>query len=313
MRGDRRARRGRGQDGPGLQTQGCRAHLAGGPAARRTRCRAGRDRADQADSRSSTRRSTRPLYRRVTSRSTTRTTGSRACAIRCTSPMRSRRAGDGIRLSSSSPPTRRVDVGCGYRVGCGRADTALIPTLKRKEDEAAGVLSALAQLYVHGHCGGAGPRCCPPAITRRSRELHSCARSTGSRSASVRRFGQWPRTRCARRTARRPPRLGGAGLGRHRSRCTGEAAAAQVLSDVALGASVSHAAVPEAGTLITTLTPHLGGASVQVHAHEGAAFGLLFEAVVTSVSAPVPGVGRAGRAAACRMEGLPPRSSETLR
>ena len=63
----------------------------------------------------------------------------------------------------------------------------------------------------------------------------------------------------------------------------------------ALTAAVPHGELAGAATLTTTLNPHPGGASVQVHAREGASFRLLFDAVVTSgeplpelvVSAPV--------------------------
>ena len=58
------------------------------------------------------------------------------------------------------------------------------------------------------------------------------------------------------------------------------AAAAQVLDVAAPGASIGYGALPTSGTLTTTLTPHPGGASVQVHARENGAFRLLFEAVV---------------------------------
>ncbi|MDJ0114493.1 hypothetical protein QM646_49025, partial [Rhodococcus erythropolis] len=60
-------------------------------------------------------------------------------------------------------------------------------------------------------------------------------------------------------------------------------------------AAVPHGELAGAATLTTTLNPHPGGASVQVHAREGATFRLLFDAVVTSgeplpelvISAPV--------------------------
>ena len=61
-----------------------------------------------------------------------------------------------------------------------------------------------------------------------------------------------------------------------------KAAAEQVLSDVALTAAVPHGEPAGAATLTTTLTPHPGGASVQVHAREGTSFRLLFDAVVTA-------------------------------
>src|SRR5690606_19351264 len=59
-----------------------------------------------------------------------------------------------------------------------------------------------------------------------------------------------------------------------------------------------HSAPPASGTLTTTLTPHPGGASVQVHAREGAGFRLLFDAVVTSGAAlPEPAAAPAVAAA----------------
>ncbi|MFZ2177646.1 MAG: non-ribosomal peptide synthetase, partial [Rhodococcus sp. (in: high G+C Gram-positive bacteria)] len=74
------------------------------------------------------------------------------------------------------------------------------------------------------------------------------------------------------------------------------AAASQVLSDVTLAAAIPHADVPAEGTVTTTLTPHPGGASLQVHAKTGPSFTLLFDATVASgealpepvVAVPVP-------------------------
>ncbi|MEV5647854.1 polyketide synthase Pks13 [Nocardia sp. NPDC052254] len=172
----------------------------------------------------------------------------------------------------------------GTTFAAGVPNAALIPTLKRKEDEAAGVISALAQLYVHGHSVDL------PSL------LPAGDYADVPRTAFVRKE-YWPKVSVA----------GGSGSGRapgaHVALPDGRhawevqaaavtdlaalvnAAAAQVLSDVAVGATIAHAAVPTAGTLTTTLTPHPGGASVQVHVREGNAFRLVFDAVVTA-SAP---------------------------
>lgn len=170
----------------------------------------------------------------------------------------------------------------GTTFAAGLHDAQLIPTLKRKEDESAGVIAALAQLYVHGH----------------SVDLTSLLPAGDyadiPRTAFVRK-PYWPKTR-AFVSSGGNSRLPGAHValpdGRHVWEVSASAvtdpvalvraAAAQVLTDVSVGATVAHGAVPAAGTLTTTLTPHPGGASVQVHAREEAAFRLLFDAVVTA-------------------------------
>ncbi|MFI9413556.1 polyketide synthase Pks13 [Nocardia gamkensis] len=173
----------------------------------------------------------------------------------------------------------------GTTFAAGVHDAQLIPTLKRKEDESAGVIAALAQLYVHGHKVDLSSLLGPG-------EYADVPRTTFVRKE------YWPKVRLATGGNGRLP---GAHValpdGRHvwevqASSVTDlaglvRAASAQVLSDVALGASIPHAPIPAAGTLTTTLTPHPGGASVQVHAKEGNAFRLVFDAVVTS-GAPLP-------------------------
>ncbi|MGW5223197.1 polyketide synthase Pks13 [Nocardia sp. NPDC004085] len=180
----------------------------------------------------------------------------------------------------------------GTTFAAGVHDAQLIPTLKRKEDESAGVIAALAQLYVHGHkvdlfsLVGPGEYADVPRTTFVRKEY-------------------WPKVQLS---SGGNGRLPGAHValpdGRHvwevqASAVTDlaglvRAAAAQVLSDVSLGASIPHAPIPAAGTLTTTLTPHPGGASVQVHAKEGGAFRLVFDAVVTSGAAlPEPVVAEA--------------------
>ncbi|WP_280508503.1 polyketide synthase Pks13 [Nocardia flavorosea] len=169
----------------------------------------------------------------------------------------------------------------GTTFAAGLHDAQLIPTLKRKEDESAAVVTALAQLYVHGHSVDlaslvpAGPYADIP------------------RTAFVRKH-YWPKV--SPLSTGGSARVPGASValpdGRHvwevqAAAVDGlpalvRAAAAQVLADVNVGASIAHAPLPATGTLTTTLTPHPGGASVQVHAREGAQFRLLFDAVITS-------------------------------
>ncbi|MET8796171.1 polyketide synthase Pks13 [Nocardia sp. NPDC004568] len=176
----------------------------------------------------------------------------------------------------------------GTTFAAGLPDAQLIPTLKRKEDESAGVIAALAQLYVHGHpvdLGSlvpAGPYADIP------------------RTAFVRK-PYWPKVSgfSAGGNARVPGASVALPDGRHvwevQAASVGDlptlvrSAATQVLADVNPGASIAHAPLPATGTLVTTLTPHPGGASIQVHARDGAQFRLLFDAVVTSGAAlPVP-------------------------
>lgn len=169
----------------------------------------------------------------------------------------------------------------GTTYAAGLHDAQLIPTLKRKEDESAGVIAALAQLYVHGH-----------AVDLASL-LPAGEYADIPRTAFLRK-SYWPKTRAlvAGGGASRVP---GAHValpdGRHAWEISASAvtdpvelvraAAAQVLGDVSVGATVAHGAVPASGTLTTTLTPHPGGASVQVHVREEGTFRLLFDAVVT--------------------------------
>lgn len=174
----------------------------------------------------------------------------------------------------------------GTTFAAGVHNAALIPTLKRKEDEAGGVISALAQLYVQGHSVDL------PSL------LPAGAYADIPRTAFLRKE-YWPKVSIS--TGSGSGRAPGAHValpdGRHAWEVAATAvtdlaalvhtAAAQVLSDVTPGATIAHAAVPTAGTLTTTLTPHPGGASIQVHAREGNAFRLLFDAVVTS-GAPLP-------------------------
>ncbi|WP_280314431.1 polyketide synthase Pks13 [Nocardia wallacei] len=179
----------------------------------------------------------------------------------------------------------------GTTFAAGVHNAALIPTLKRKEDEAAGIISALAQLYVQGH------------RVDLSSLLPAGEFADIPRTAFLRKE-YWPTVTIASGagTGRVPGSHVALPDGRHAWEVSAAAvtdlsglvssAAAQVLSDVAVGATVAHSPLPASGKLTTTLTPHLGGASVQVHGEQDGAFRLLFEAVVTGVART--SVGRPG-------------------
>nr|WP_223263514.1 polyketide synthase Pks13 [Rhodococcus sp. MTM3W5.2] len=167
----------------------------------------------------------------------------------------------------------------------GLHDAQLIPTLKRKEDEELGVLSALAQLYVHGHPvnlpslfadGGYAdlPR---TAFLRKEHWLDIRISSGGN--------ARVPGAHVSLPDGRHVWEVEAAAVSDLNALAT--EAAAQVLSDVVLTAAVARGDVPAAGTMTTTLNPHPGGASLQVHAKTADGFALLLDAVVTA-GEPLP-------------------------
>ncbi len=172
----------------------------------------------------------------------------------------------------------------GTTFAAGVHNAALIATLKRKEDESAGIISALAQLYVQGHqvdlfslVGPGDYADVPRTAFLRKEYWPKVGIATGSGS------GRAPGAHVAMPDGRHAWEVQAAAVAGLPQLVA--AAASQVLADVTVGAAVTHSPVPASGTLTTTLTPHPGGASVQVHAKQDNAFRLLFEAVVTSASA----------------------------
>ncbi|MFD1812076.1 polyketide synthase Pks13 [Rhodococcus gannanensis] len=162
----------------------------------------------------------------------------------------------------------------------GLHDAQLIPTLKRKEDEEVGVLTALAQLYVHGQPVNlasllpAGGYANPPrtAFQRKEYWLDIQVSASGA--------GRAPGSHVSLPDGRHVWEVAAAGVTDLNELVT--SAAAQVLSDVTLTASVPHGEPTTSGTLTTTLSPHPGGGSLQVHSKKGQQFTLLLDAVVTS-------------------------------
>ncbi|MEU8895076.1 polyketide synthase Pks13 [Nocardia sp. NPDC048505] len=175
----------------------------------------------------------------------------------------------------------------GTTFAAGVHNAALIPTLKRKEDESAAVISALAQLYVNGHRVDlssllpAGPYADIPRTTFVRKEFWPTGKAiaTGGGNAKV------PGAHVSLPDGRHVWEVQAGAVTDLGALVT--AAAAQVLSQVQAGASYAYAPIPATGTLTTTLTPYPGGAAAQVHAKDGNQFTLLFDGVVTS-GAPLP-------------------------
>ncbi|WP_104151076.1 type I polyketide synthase, partial [Mycobacterium intracellulare] len=166
----------------------------------------------------------------------------------------------------------------------GLHDAQLIPTLAKKQDDVESMISAMAQLYVHGHdldirtlfTRAQGPEDyanIPP--TRFKRKEHWLdVHFSGDGSVIM------PGTHVALPDGRHvweyAPRNGETDLA-----ALVRSAATQVLSDAQLVASEQRA-VPGAGArLVTTMTRHPGGASVQVHARIDESFTLVYDALVS--------------------------------
>ncbi|OBJ67622.1 polyketide synthase [Mycobacterium colombiense] len=166
----------------------------------------------------------------------------------------------------------------------GLHDAQLIPTLARKQDDVESMISAMAQLYVHGHdldirtlfSRAQGPEDyanIPP--TRFKRKEHWLdVHFSGDGSVIM------PGTHVALPDGRHvweyAPRNGETDLA-----ALVKSAATQVLSDAQLVASEQRA-VPGAGArLVTTMTRHPGGAAVQVHARIDESFTLVYDALVS--------------------------------
>ncbi|EID12096.1 polyketide synthase [Mycobacterium xenopi RIVM700367] len=165
----------------------------------------------------------------------------------------------------------------------GLPDAQLIPTLARKQDEVDSMTQAMAQLYVYGHdldmrtlfTRAQGPEDyanIPP--TRFKRKEHWLdAHFSGDGSVIM------PGTHVVLPDGRHVWEY--APRGETDLAALVKAAAAQVLPDVQLVAAEQRA-VPGAGArLVTTLTRHPGGASVQVHARIDESFTLVYDALVS--------------------------------
>ncbi|WP_322789306.1 polyketide synthase Pks13 [Mycolicibacterium sarraceniae] len=181
-------------------------------------------------------------------------------------------------LELAPNPVALMQVGL-TTAAAGLHDGQLIATLARKQDEVESMIAAMAQLYVYGHdldlrtLFDAGEYAAIPP-TRFKRKPHWLDVQFSGDSA-VMMPGNHVATPDGRHVWEYSPK-GQADLA-----ALVKAAAAQVLPDAKLTASEQRAVVGDGARLVTTLTRHPGGASVQVHARIEESFTLVYDAVVT--------------------------------
>lgn len=185
-------------------------------------------------------------------------------------------------LELAPNPVALMQVGL-TTASAGLHDAQLIPTLARKQDEVESMISTMAQLFVHGH------------------DLD--VRTLFTRAAGPDDYANIPPTRFKRKEHWLDAHFAGDGSilmpgshvalpdGRHvweyapREKTPDlaalvKAAAVAVLPDAKLTASEQRAVPGEGARLVTTLTRHPGGASVQVHARIEQSFTLVYDALV---------------------------------
>ena len=185
-------------------------------------------------------------------------------------------------LELAPNPVALMQVGL-TTAAAGLHDAQLIATLARKQDEVDSMTSAMAQLFVHGHdldfrtlfprrSDGADYANIPP--TRFRRKPHWLdAKFTGD--SSVMMPGNHVATPDGRHVWEYAPK-GETDLG-----ALVKTAAVQVVPDAKLVAFEQRAVPGEGARLVTTLTRHPGGATVQVHARIAESFTLVYDAVVS--------------------------------
>jgi polyketide synthase 13 len=189
-------------------------------------------------------------------------------------------------LELAPNPVALMQVGL-TTAAAGLHDAQLIATLARKQDEVDSMTSAMAQLFVHGHdldfrtlfprrskgLGGALDYANIPPTRFRRKPHWLDAKFTGD--SSVMMPGNHVATPDGRHVWEYAPK-GQQDLG-----ALVKAAAAQVLPDAKLATFEQRAVPGEGARLVTTLTRHPGGATVQVHARIDESFTLVYDAVVS--------------------------------
>ena len=187
-------------------------------------------------------------------------------------------------LELAPNPVALMQVGL-TTAAAGLHDAQLIATLARKQDDVESMISAMAQLFVHGH------------------DLDIRTLFPARQPYDPQDYANIPPTRFKRKEHWLDARFSGDGSimmpGAHVAMPDGrhvweyaprgetdlallvKTAAAQVLPDASLTASEQRAVPGEGARLVTTLTRHPGGASVQVHARIDESFTLAYDAVVT--------------------------------
>lgn len=190
-------------------------------------------------------------------------------------------------LELAPNPVALMQVGL-TTAAAGLHDAQLIPTLARKQDEVSSMTSAMAQLYVYGHdldiwtlfSRRSAVRFDPQEYanippTRFKRKDHWLDVSFSAGSSSVIMPGAHVALPDGRHAWEYTPR------GLTDLPTLVKAAAAEVLADAQLVAAEQRAVPGDGARLVTTLTRHPGGASVQVHARVDESFTLVYDALVT--------------------------------
>ncbi len=186
-------------------------------------------------------------------------------------------------LELAPNPVALMQVGL-TTAAAGLHDAQLIPTLARKQDEVESMVSTMAQLYVYGHdldiwtlfSRASGPSDyanIPPTRFKRKDHWLDVHFSHGSSSVIM------PGNHVALPDGRHVWEYNPRGLTDLASLV--KTAAAEVLPDAQLAAAEQRAVPGEGARLVTTLTRHPGGASVQVHARIDESFTLVYDALVT--------------------------------
>ena len=180
-------------------------------------------------------------------------------------------------LELAPNPVALMQVGL-TTAAAGLHDAQLIATLARKQDEVDSMTTAMAQLFVHGHdldfrtLFDMGEYANIPPTRFRRKPHWLDAKFTGD--SSVMMPGNHVATPDGRHVWEYAPK-GDPDVG-----ALVKAAAAQVLPDAKLTAFEQRAVPGEGARLVTTLTRHPGGATVQVHARIEESFTLVYDAVV---------------------------------
>ncbi|MDT5212285.1 MAG: polyketide synthase 13 [Mycobacterium sp.] len=191
-------------------------------------------------------------------------------------------------LELAPNPVALMQVGL-TTASAGLHDAQLIATLARKQDEVDSMTTAMAQLFVYGHDldfrtlfsrasfprasdGGTDYAHIPP--TRFKRKPHWLDAKFSADGSAIA-----PGTHVAMPDGRHVWEF--APRGTPDLAALVKAAATQVLSDAKLTAAEQRAVPADDGRLVTTLTRHPGGATVQVHARVGESFTLVYDAIVT--------------------------------
>ncbi|WP_328363478.1 polyketide synthase Pks13 [Mycobacterium sp. NBC_00419] len=180
-------------------------------------------------------------------------------------------------LELAPNPVALMQVGL-TTASAGLHDAQLIATLARKQDEVESMIAAMAQLYAYGHdldirtLFGPGEFAAVPPTRFKRKDHWLNAQFSADGSTMI------PGTHVATPDGKHVWEF--AGQGQTDLAALVKAAAVQVLPDATLTASEQRAVPGDGARLVTTLTRHPGGASVQVHARIDESFTLVYDAIV---------------------------------